>query len=390
MADPILRGAAPPVIATEAATNGNPEPFGTPMEEMLQEAFAKARPDEHKPIVKPKTSAIAEKPVGDAAADPELGPEKTSVDAAKPAMAPESKPPAKAAQWKEVNEERARLKAENEALKAEKDKWKQWETQSKEYDTVKRHNAELLERMQTIAVEKDPRFESYFKQKTDTAIALAKQAVGDSHSERVSKLLQLPDSDWRTEQLETVMSELGPTRQSRLGAAIVEMDRINLERSTAISKSKENWEAMQKADRDRVQGQKQEFERTFQDTLQKWSDPKKGLALFQNKDGDEAHNAEVAQRVETARNILNLNLSADQLSKAALWSAAAPGLLKNQMALAQENKALKAELESLKAGGPELKGGTEGESSTDDEKQYEGMSMGEIIASKARKAGAWQ
>ena len=31
-----------------------------------------------------------------------------------------------------------------------------------------------------------------------------------------------------------------------------------------------------------------------------------------------------------------------------------------------------------------------GETAVDDEKQYEGMSMGEIIAIKAQKQGAWR
>jgi hypothetical protein len=166
------------------------------------------------------------------------------------------------------------------------------------------------------------------------------------------------------------------------------MDRINLERSVALSKSKENWELKQKADREREQGEKQQFERTFQDRLERWSDPEKGLALFQKKDGDEAHNTEVDKRVEHARNILNMNLSADEFSKAALWASAAPGLLQTLMASQEREKQLTAELEALKAGGPELQGGGE-QTEVDDEKQYEGMSMGEIIAAKVNKAGGF-
>ena len=391
MPEQVISPTAPPVVAT---TNGTQQDqyFGAEMEADLAKAFATVRPDEFKP--KPAIAPAREAQL--------LKAEEVYSDADAPKAidrtpgAPEVKPPAKAAQWKEVNEERARLKEENAKFKAEQEKyakeqekWKSWETERNEFETIKKHNAELLDRMQQIAVEKDPRFENYFKAKTDTAIALARQAVGDSHAERVSKLLQLPDSDWRTEQLEAVMAELGPTRQSRLGSAIVEMDRIALERSTAISKSKENWEAMQKADRDNKANQKQQFERTFQDRLQKWSDPEKGLALFQKKDGDETHNAEVQKRIEHARNILNMNLSADEFSKAALWASAAPGLLQDLLASREREKQKDAELEALKAGGPELQGSGQ-ESTVDDDKQYEGMSAGEIIALKAKQAGGWQ
>jgi len=387
MPEPIVKPAISPPITVQ--TNGGPsneQPFGTSLEVMLKKAYDEAH------AVQTKAPETAPDKEPSEPAD-EL-PSRVAAESDK-TITPKAVTP-RASQWKEVNEERARLKEENAKFKAEQEKyakdqekWKSWETERNEFETIKKHNAELLDRMQQIAVEKDPRFENYFKTKTDTAIALARQAVGDSHAERVSKLLQLPDSDWRTEQLEAVMAELGPTRQSRLGSAIVEMDRIALERATAISKSKENWEAMQKADRDNRQNQKQAFERTFQDRLQKWSDPENGLALFQNKDGDETHNAEVQKRISHARNILNMTLSADEFSKAALWASAAPGLLQTLMATAEELKNVKAENQALKTGGPDLSPGT-GEVAVDDEKQYEGMSYGEIIAAKARKAGAWQ
>ena len=84
-----------------------------------------------------------------------------------------------------------------------------------------------------------------------------------------------------------------------------------------------------------------------------------------------------------------MNLSADQLSKAALWSSAAPGLLKDLMASREREKTLEAELTAIKAGGPELKGSSEGES-VDDEKQWEGMSPGEFVAAKVAKLGGWR
>lgn len=395
MADQVLTPAAPATVAP-AANGDQPDQFFAPqMEELLNKAYAEARPHEFKA---PKVSTPADRP-GPAGAMGPVGapPGTTEPNPEKPAAAPESKPPVKAAQWKEVNEERARLKEENAKFKAdldkytkEQEKWKSWETERKEYDTIKQHNVELLARMQQFALEKDPRFENHFKGKTETAIALAKQAVGETYAKRIAELLQLPDSDFRTAQLDEIMSELTTTRQSRLGAAIVEMDRINLERSVALSKSKENWELKQKADREREQGEKQQFERTFQDRLQKWSDPEKGLALFQKKDGDEAHNAEVDKRVEHARNILNMTLSADEFSKAALWASAAPGLLQDLLASREREKQKDAELEALKAGGPELQGGGGEETAVDDDKQYEGMSMGEIIALKAQKQGAWR
>ena len=64
-------------------------------------------------------------------------------------------------------------------------------------------------------------------------------------------------------------------------------------------------------------------------------------------------------------------------------------LLQDLLASREREKQKDAELEALKAGGPELQGSGQ-ESTVDDDKQYEGMSAGEIIALKAKQAGGWQ
>ena len=390
MPEQVISPTAPPVVAT---TNGTQQDqyFGAEMEADLAKAFATVRPDEFKPkpaIAPARTTQPTADEVDSSAA--EVKPVETS------AGSPEVKPPAKAAQWKEVNEERARLKEENAKFKAEQEKyareqekWKSWETERKEFETVRSHNAELLARLEAAALERSPRFENHFKAKTDVAIALAKQAVGDSHAERVSKLLQLPDSEFRTQALDEIRNELSGTRAGRLDAAIVRMDEINLEKSNAIANSKENWKATIEADRADKQRKAQELYQTFENRLKAWSDPEKGLALFQKKDGDAQHNSAVDKRLEKARAILNMEVDPDEFSKAVLWASAAPGLLQDLLASREREKQKDAELEALKAGGPELQGSGE-ESTVDDDKQYEGMSAGEIIALKAKQAGGWQ
>ncbi len=384
-----------PAVPVSIPSGGDNEFFAPQMLEKLNEAFAQAKPDEFKAPAKLDAKSSSEKTPASAVDLPtgELAGEVKDKSTAMPA---EVKPPARAAQWKEVNEERTRLKEENAKFKAdlekytkEQEKWKTWETERTEFDKIRGHNAELLARLEAAALERSPRFENHFKAKTDTAIALAKQAVGDSHAERVSKLLQLPDSEFRTQALDEIRNELSGTRAGRLDAAIVRMDEINLERSNALANSKANWQATIEAENADKQRKAQELHQTFENRLKAWSDPEKGLALFQKKDGDVEHNTEVDKRMEKARAILNMNVDADEFSKAVLWASAAPGLLQDLLSSREREKQLTTELEALKAGGPELQGGGE-EQPVDDEKQYEGMSMGEIIALKVQKAGGYQ
>lgn len=355
MPEPILTTATPtPIINTPqgpaAAPNGaTEEPFGNQMEHMLSKAFATVHPDKYKMPAEPKPGTPE---------PPKLPDSRASVQATEPAAkADESKPPAKAAQWKEVNEERARLKKENEELVSQREKWKTWETERGEYETVKKRNEELTKIMQEVALERLPEFKKHFDDRRNTALAIGQQIVGEEHSAALKKIAQLPDGDFRNQLIKGLSDNLEDYQKMQLGNVLTKFSEINYERNAALQQAPEHLKTyQQQQDQQRAQRVRQ-FDQEFKEVVESWSGTENGIPLFQMKEGDETHNAEVKTRLETAKNILNLNLSANQLVKAALWSSAAPGLLRNQLKLIEELNAVKAENEQLKSGGPDLKSG---------------------------------
>jgi hypothetical protein len=392
MPEPAISPTAPPVVAT---TNGTQQDqfFGPQMEEALNEAFATARPEEFKPKTITAPAREAQKTPAE---EVDAQQSASEVKPDRPAGAPEVKAPVKAAQWKEVNEERARLKEENAKFKAEQEKyakeqekWKSWETERNEFESVKKRNEELTRLMKEVALDRLPEFKKHFDDRRNTALAIGQQIVGQEHAETLKKIAQLPDGDFRNQLARGLMENLDEFQKAELGPVLTDIRKINFERQAALEKAPENLTLYEQTKAKQRKEEAEKFQRTFDDRLQKWSDPEKGLALFQKKDGDEAHNAEVQKRIDHARNILNMNLSADEFSKAALWASAAPGLLQDLLASREREKQKDAELEALKAGGPELQGGG-GEESVDQDKQYEGMDAGAIIADMAKKAGGWQ
>src|SRR5947207_7284289 len=127
MPDPVITATTPtpitPAQPTPEAINGE-KPFAEEMEEKFLAAFQEARPDKF-PKRETKPPELTD--------DHETTSDKTNTKSA----SEDGKPP-RAAQWKQVNEERARLKEENEKFKTEQEKWKTWYAERTAYDTIKK------------------------------------------------------------------------------------------------------------------------------------------------------------------------------------------------------------------------------------------------------------
>lgn len=302
-----------------------------------------------------------------------------------PKTAPDPESTAKAKTWKEMNEERTRLK--NEVVPKLETELTELRTRLSDYDRIKKEHEELDKIVKQGFVERDPRVIGPINQRVAEAVALAKGAVPSDQSERVASLLTQPDSDWRTSQLEEVISNLSPLRQGKLIEAVNQVDRASREKANLSSKGDE-WlkerasEAMQSRQRQDIANLKM-----FDDLGKIWAS---GLPLYQVVEGNEDHNAAVKERTDMAKNIFSGRLqSREDLAKAAYWAAAAPGLLEGHKSLMQENARLKQELESLRGAEPGLDGGAggPGEGETEDEVKPDNMSYGEWIAHQASKQG---
>lgn len=283
----------------------------------------------------------------------------------------EEKWPRSSKDWSEF---KAARKAKEDALVKERDGVKtELETVRKEIETLrksgpspeldglKRERDELSEKLRLVAVEKHPKFQTYFDNKVNAQLDLAKHIVGEDKADRIVKALKLPDGQYKDSQLEEIMGELGTVSQTRIGGVINSLAQINQERDTEIANAKTNYEKLTaeeaaKAERN-TKAQREQAEKTFSDTVALAQDPKDGLAIFQKKDGDEKWNTEVQQRVDLAKNLMFGSLKQDQVARAALYAVGFPSVLKWATEMGDENKKLQAQVKELSSASPRVSGG---------------------------------
>ncbi len=100
----------------------------------------------------------------------------------------------------------------------------------KEFETVKSEREKLSETLRLVAVEKHPRFQAYYDNKTNAQIDLAKRISGPDKAETIAVLLKTPESEYRARQIEDLMADMSPLQQSRIGSVLNALEDIRSER----------------------------------------------------------------------------------------------------------------------------------------------------------------
>lgn len=311
-------------------------------------------------IEKPAPAASATAPAAQPAAKPA---DKPTPDDAPPSDQGEDKWPRSSSDWKRFIEVRnsnyakrdARIKelettlAEREAkLSAFKDA-----VDPKEHETVRSERDKLSETLRLAAVEKHPRFVQYYDGKVNAQVELAKRLVGGEKAEAVATLLKAPDTEWRSQQLEALMGDLTPMQQSRLGSVLNSLEEIRAEREGEVARAREDYEkATTKAQAEakaRSESARSEAENLFGNVVKA---AQAENPIFQPRDGDEAWNKAVAERVTEAKRLMFEQHKPDVLAKAALNAVAYPALLESYQSLLSEIDKLKAQVTQLSSASP--------------------------------------
>lgn len=322
-------------------------------------------------------------PPADAPADdsPDAGkPETPVAPPAEPAAAPATKKadgadkwPRSAQEWKKFKEERDAAFSERDKRIAEleselttvKSSQPQTTLDPKEFESVKAERDQLSKKLQVVAVTQHPKFEAYFKQKTDAQLALAKRIVGAEDAEAVAKLLLMPDDEIRTQRLEEVVNNLPQVKAIQFGAVLNSIEEIRQERQTEIERAEQSYQEMianeEKAHKDR----RSNLEKAFNDAVAKVQSKDDGLPMFQLRDGDEAWNNDVKKRLDTAKAVLfGQHQTPDTLVNVTLNAMAYQPLLNTLRSAITENGKLKAQIAELTKANPSLEPGRpEGEES---------------------------
>jgi hypothetical protein len=342
------------------------------------------------PKIEAQTAAPPAKPTDAPAAE-------VKPDATKPEVKADTKPdddeipadiksPNAQSSWKKLKEskkaieaERDTLRKEHGTLKSELEALKKAATtpaqkanlaDDPEYQSLKKlveaketEAKELSERLQLLDVEKHPKFEAYFKGKLDQQFTIAKE-IGGEHGDKIVEILQLPEGAYRKQQLNEIAVELDPIALSQLGAVVNSLRGIKAEREAEISKSKESYQQLQAQQKIEAEKKRGEMESLFKSVRNEVTDKEKGLAVFQERDGDEAWNKGVRERLALVDAMVAGKLPAEDAARYVHWAAAAPALLQQWNADRAESaskiSALEKEIASLRAVNPNPGGETPG------------------------------
>lgn len=374
MPDPIVLEPPPTVVAhAQVTSKGFDDPaFLQTMDKAFQERAAKEK----------KPEAPAEQP--ETEPEPPARDDSTPASQAEPPKIDRPPTPRKASEWAVFHDAKVKVEKERDELKAKLDSFNGFDP--KEYENTKTANKTLEEKLQAVALEKSDKFQRYFTGEAENIRSLVKSAMGDK-ADKAIKLLDLPDSDWRTEQLEALSEDLTPLRRARLERAISDMDKLNIERQKVIENSNENWKKLQESEQAERASEQERVMQAFDREMKDMADATKGIAPFQTKEGDSAWNNKVKERTELARKIFIGDVPIQEKARHAAFASAIPEILQTMVEGIKENQRLTAELEKLRGSEPGLETGPA--SAPTNEKEYEGLTYGEIVAKMVEKAGAF-
>ena len=315
----------------------------------------------------------------DPPAPPEPKPTPTTVEP-KPAVVPpvEDKMPRSAKDWdayraankKRLDEKDAELQKVQARIQELESKPNPTAVDETRLKALEQEKEELSEKLRIVDVTQHPKFKAYYDGKTNAQIELAKRIVGTDKSEAIAKLLAQPDSEFRQERLETLLAQLSPIQQSRVGAVMNSLVEIDNDRAAQIEKSKTDFVAVQEQQKKSAETQQadamKKAETLFSNIVSTAQNPKdkEGLFIYQKQDGNEEWNKGVDERLAAAKSMLFGKHPPEALMKYALHAAALPGLTKAYQGSLARISELEAQVKGLETAQPTLRhreGGEGGE-----------------------------
>lgn len=226
---------------------------------------------------------------------------------------------------------------------------------SPDVEALKKELKEYRETLRDVAIERDPEFKQRFSTRENAAIEAAKMAAGEN-AEKVEKLLKLPSSPWRDEQLQKLSDDLPASSQRRLNAALNLLEQVDVERTAEIASRRQTFEQKQaltkSQQRELDAAREREMETEFNAVAEEWTKPETGHPFLTERAGDTAHNEAVANARQIAKAVYNGGLSAKELAMAAHWAATAPLALQGWQAERKARMEAEAALDRMRGVDP--------------------------------------
>lgn len=290
------------------------------------------------------------------------------------------------ADWERIKKERDTYKAERDALKAQSGQ--PAPEVAKTLADLKKERDDYQAQLRSVAIERDPAFDREFAQATATATALARSATGSEHVKTLEKLLSMPSGEARDAAINELAATLPAYKQTMLGSALADLDRISFTKQAKIDEARQNWSRLQQEAHAQQTQREQESKAKLESLIAEWSDPEKGFPHLRRTD-DPEHNGRVEGTLALARDIFAGNLSMDKMALASVWAASAEQLLGNITTLQTELKAANDRIAELTGNSPGAGDAGTGGTATDGSEPDvpANLSYGQAVSQQIRRAG---
>lgn len=292
----------------------------------------------------------------------------------------------RASDWKALKAERDAAIAERDALKSSAPPPELAKTLAE----IKKERDDYQAQLRSIAIERDPAFDREFSTATASASALAKSTVGAEHSAKIDVILSMSPGANRDKAVNEIVESLPAYKQTMLGAALADLDRISFTKQAKIDEARANWSRLQQEASAQQAASETANKAKLEGIIKEWTDPEKGFAHLRHKTDDHEHNARVDGTLELARNIFSGQLDMEQMARASVWAASAEQLLSSIKSLQDQNAELEAQLAKFTGASPGAGDTGTGGTVSGAGDSYEppaGSTYGQAIADAARKAG---
>lgn len=121
----------------------------------------------------------------------------------------------------------------------------EWQKTKEERDRLAKENQQAIEQLETLNLERSPRFQNWWNTETGKYVKRINQIVPADKRDEIAKLVMEPASLTRDAAIEEITNELSTTTKDRLRRAMDGLDEVKAQREEALQKGSERYKELQ-------------------------------------------------------------------------------------------------------------------------------------------------
>lgn len=178
---------------------------------------------------------------------------------------------------------------------------------------IAEENKRITEELETVNLERSPRFQNWWKSETEKHLKVARVHVPADKRAEFEKLLMEPASEERNAALDAIIDPLPNTSKRLAIAALENIEALKLQRDEALQRGSERWKELQLHEQEKAKQEALERNQRLQSlTEEAVRRAKAGYTAFQPT-GDATKDGEIAKHEAFVRAVVAGRLDEDTM-----------------------------------------------------------------------------